>query len=75
MRDIITLGGDTDTNAAITGGLLGTIMGFNQLQIEQDENLDILVNAPTEEGDFPRPDLYHPKTIPGLAEELTVILT
>jgi hypothetical protein len=31
MRTIINEGGDTDTNAAIAGGMVGALVGFNSL--------------------------------------------
>lgn len=31
MRDVIGRGGDTDTNAAIVGGFIGSIIGFSSL--------------------------------------------
>ena len=31
MRMVIQKGGDTDTNAAIVGGLIGSIVGFKNL--------------------------------------------
>lgn len=33
IADVIQRGGDTDTNAAIVGGLLGGIIGFRKLPI------------------------------------------
>jgi len=34
MKEIIGQGGDTDTNAAIMGGLLGSLVGFTSLPYE-----------------------------------------
>ena len=31
MRKVIQKGGDTDTNAAIVGGLIGSVVGFKNL--------------------------------------------
>ena len=31
MREVIALGGDTDTNACIVGGLLGAIVGESNI--------------------------------------------
>lgn len=31
MRSVIERGGDTDTNAAIVGGLIGALIGFKDL--------------------------------------------
>lgn len=37
MKDVISRGGDTDTNAAIVGGLIGSIIGFKKLPVEYKE--------------------------------------
>ena len=34
MRDILIRGGDTDTNAAIIGGLIGAVEGFEHIREE-----------------------------------------
>lgn len=34
MRKVIQKGGDSDTNAAIVGGLTGAVVGFKQLPAE-----------------------------------------
>jgi len=34
MRHILFLGGDTDTNGAIVGGLIGAVLGFKNLPIK-----------------------------------------
>lgn len=34
MKTVIERGGDTDTNAAIVGGLIGSIVGFKNLPKE-----------------------------------------
>ena len=34
IRDIIRRAGDTDTNGAIVGGLIGAILGFRKLPIK-----------------------------------------
>lgn len=31
IKDVLSRGGDTDTNAAIVGGMLGAIVGFKNL--------------------------------------------
>ena len=31
MRSVIERGGDTDTNAAIVGGMIGALVGFKRL--------------------------------------------
>ena len=52
--------GDTDTNACISGALLGSYYGLKKLQ-ENDcvsQFIKILFNCNTEDGDFPRPKKY-----------------
>ena len=34
MRKVIQKGGDTDTNAAIVGGMVGAVIGFKKLPAE-----------------------------------------
>lgn len=44
MKNVISQGGDTDTNAAIVGGLIGAIVGFKNLPreyIEKQLNLSL----------------------------------
>jgi ADP-ribosylglycohydrolase len=52
--------GDTDTNAAIAGALLGAYYGYDKI-IENDitrENIDILLKCDTTQGDIVRPYDY-----------------
>ena len=57
---IIRLSGDTDTNAAIAGAMLGASMGYIEMMKEEKtpRNLHILMNADTSEGDNPRDERY-----------------
>lgn len=58
---IIRLGGDTDTNGAIAGGLLGAYYGMSMLGEEiTKRNIDIILAADTTRGEVPRPDTLHP---------------
>jgi len=43
---IINRGGDTDTNAAISGALLGAGIGLDELVAQQRDNIEILLNCP-----------------------------
>ncbi len=70
LDQVITLGGDTDTNGAIAGALLGALAGYQEMEKEEGANLTILVNADTTKGDFPRPELYLPNTLDELTYEL-----
>ncbi len=69
---IIRLGGDTDTNAAITGGLLGAKLGHNQLLQEPmtHYNLAVVINADTNLGGHPRLPEYTMADIYTLAQQL-----
>lgn len=49
---IIRLGGDTDTNGAICGALLGWYYGFNQLQNEENENIHVLLECRPKDRDI-----------------------
>lgn len=75
INQIILMGGDTDTNAAIAGAMIGAYVGYNAMMEEETtrNNLDIIINTDTSAGDFSRPDVYHPKTIFQLAERLAEI--
>lgn len=57
---IIRLGGDTDTNAAISGALLGALFGYDSLtkNNQTKHNIQILLSADTKLGDIPRPEEY-----------------
>jgi ADP-ribosylglycohydrolase len=62
---IVMLGGDTDTNAAIAGALIGAYYGYTKMYCEEttNYNLCVLMGADTSQGDFPRPELYSPRGI------------
>ena len=40
MREVISLGGDTDTNACIVGGLLGAIVGESNIPEEMKKKVN-----------------------------------
>lgn len=73
MRWVITSqkGTDTDTNACISGALLGAILGFEKLQSESDtkKNIDIILNVDTTKGTTQRPIKYSPHDFYTLTEE------
>lgn len=54
---IIRLGGDTDTNGAIAGALLGAKIGFDAMMNEANTVINIftVLNMDSTEGDNPRP--------------------
>lgn len=51
-------GSDTDTNAAITGALLGAMFGFDKVNSEQEENIKILLAVDSTEEPTSRPKMY-----------------
>lgn len=57
---IISLKGDTDTNAAIGGALLGSYYGWDLITKDNltKENIDILLAADPNLGDYPRDKKY-----------------
>jgi ADP-ribosyl-[dinitrogen reductase] hydrolase len=68
---VITLGGDTDTNASIAGALLGAKYGFDRIYKESSNNVDILLNANPDLGNFPRKCKYRVSDIKELVEKFT----
>jgi len=63
-------GSDTDTNACISGALLGAILGFQKLQEEPHtaRNITILLEVDTSTGPTPRPLEYSPHDFYRLTE-------
>lgn len=55
-------GCDTDTNAAISGAMLGAILGFEKIKSESitNINIEILLNSDTKNGPTKRADYYQP---------------
>ena len=52
--------GDTDTNAAIAGALLGAFYGLEKIRSDPvtNSNVDVLMNCDSKKGDIIRPDKY-----------------
>ncbi len=69
---IVRLGGDTDTNAAIAGGLLGALFGESALLSETPtgSNIAAILSYRCTEGDLPRPERYAPARLRELADLL-----
>ena len=55
-------GCDTDTNDAISGAMLGAILGLEKIKSESQTNIniEILLNADTNNGPTKRADYYQP---------------
>jgi hypothetical protein len=45
MRDVLSRGGDTDTNCAIVGGMVGAALGLEKLREEIPEQIDIFTKC------------------------------
>lgn len=53
-------GSDTDTNACIAGALLGAILGFDKIKLEQSDNINILLSVDSTLNPTSRPKEYSP---------------
>ena len=72
MDSIIRLEGDTDTNGAIAGGLLGARLGYTKM-IEDKKtsaNIEVIRNADYSKGNLNRPSYYHPNQLDKMATSL-----
>lgn len=67
--------GDTDTNAAIAGALIGAYYGYEALMADETtaQNWKIVCEVDTSKGDNPRNDQYHPRNIDHLIARLCAI--
>ena len=72
---IINLGGDTDTNAAIAGALIGMYLGFDKMMAETVtmENYVIMTSVEPTDSECPTDALYTPDKIELIAKELVDI--
>lgn len=70
---VIRLGGDTDTNGAIAGALLGTIFGLEAMNKEKNtsKNIKILLNADTTQGENPIPEYLQLKDFDEMIDTIT----
>lgn len=66
MRLTLAGGGDTDTNAAIVGGLIGAAVGMQGIP---EHCLRSVLSCNTAKG-RPRTPVYHPNRLPALIEKL-----
>jgi len=68
---VINMGGDTDTNAAVSGTLMAVKMGYNLLLDPIFETqLEIVMNVDTKKGDLKRPKRYYPQELEYLINEI-----
>jgi ADP-ribosylglycohydrolase len=66
IRETLLAGGDTDTNAAIVGGLIGAAVGVEGIPLRMRE---AVMTCDTSKG-RPRPEWLHPRNLYALANEL-----
>ncbi len=67
IRETLTGGGDTDTNACIVGGLVGAAVGAEAIP---EAMRNAVLCGDTEKGKHPRPSFLHPQQVPSLVEKL-----
>lgn len=60
MREVIQVGGDTDTNACIVGGLIGSLLGLRRLPLEYVRKA-MTVATETGKGHLKRNSIYNPR--------------
>jgi hypothetical protein len=72
---VIRFGGDTDTNAAISGALVGTWLGEIALRAEERtaQNIAAVLACDPATGDIPRPPKYSARRLAKLADALASI--
>mmetsp|Transcript_148119 Transcript_148119/g.258428 ORF Transcript_148119/g.258428 Transcript_148119/m.258428 type:complete len:587 (-) Transcript_148119:97-1857(-) len=66
MKLTMVGGGDTDTNAAIVGGLVGAAVGLDAIPVQWIRG----VMAADSSTGSPRPDRFHPKRLPALVQQI-----
>lgn len=68
---VIKLGGDTDTNAAVAGSVMGAKLGYNLLvDPDFEAKLHLVIEANPKLGDLKRPKRYYPKEFRDLTWKL-----
>ena len=77
LKEILQLGGDTDTNMAVAGAFLGAYLGKDQLlsSARTAHNLQVVLSCDTSRGEFSMRDtngveLYHPRSMIDMLEKL-----
>lgn len=67
ITETLKMGGDTDTNACITGGLIGAAVGVDNIPLHMRK---AVLECDTSQGKQPRPDWLSTKQIPALVARL-----
>lgn len=57
MMETLRLGGHSDTNCCIVGGLIGAAVGLEKID---NEKVQKILTCDTEDGNHPRPDFINP---------------
>lgn len=70
LRQVVCLGGDTDTNAAITGALLGADVGADYLLVCESENLEVVLNVEYQYSTVKNVDNLTPAALPKYLDKL-----
>jgi ADP-ribosyl-[dinitrogen reductase] hydrolase len=67
LKDVLSEGGDSDTNACIVGGLIGACVGASQLPPAMCQRV---LTCDTRKGKRPRPDFLSPRDLEALVTKL-----
>jgi ADP-ribosylglycohydrolase len=70
ILSVLMQGGDTDTNCAIVGSMIGAAMGLKMLYKEAKSQIDVLLKCDPTIGEQSRPAEYAPCAIISLMKEL-----
>ena len=70
LRQVVCLGGDTDTNAAITGGMLGADVGADYLLVCESDNLEVVLNVEYQYSTVKNVDNLTPAALPKYLNKL-----
>lgn len=70
IRRVVILGGDTDTNAAITGALLGAAVGAGYLRLSEEFNVKTVLNVEYRYSTIKNIDNLTPAALPPYLEKL-----
>lgn len=70
IRQVVCLGGDCDTNAAIVGGLLGAYVGADYLLVCESDNLEVVLNVEYRYSTVKNVDNLTPAALPKYLDKL-----
>lgn len=75
LRRVVCLGGDTDTNAAITGALICSSLQLDQFCALEKDNLNVLMNCQYDYATVKNINNLRPSSLPKVMEQLFYKLT